>query len=80
MFDGIIKTEGTYEFVSDPFNVEDGFYTISYTTANNMGNSLSFYEAEASFLRLTHTLDSPSPSTIWSIQIGLPQIYRLRMR
>lgn len=50
VFDGIVTTNGTYEFVEDSSHEEGGYYTTTYTMVDDNGNSLSFYDVEISFL------------------------------
>ena len=50
VFDGMVTTEGVYEFVEDPAHEEGGYYTTIYTMSDDIGNSLSFFDVEVSFL------------------------------
>ena len=50
VFDGIVETQGVYEFIEDPTHEEGGYYATTYTMSDESGNSLSFYDIEVSFL------------------------------
>jgi hypothetical protein len=50
VFDGIVETQGVYEFIEDTAHEEGGYYATTYTISDESGNSLSFYDVEISFL------------------------------
>ena len=69
VFDGIVTTEGIYEFVDDPTHVDGGYYATTYTTSDEIGNSLSFYDVEISFIEYGNGQFGMS-QTEWSITGG----------
>ena len=69
VFDGIVKTEGVYEFIEDTSNEEGGYYATTYTMSDESRNSLSFYDIEVHFLEYSQGKYGMS-QTEWTITGG----------
>ena len=50
VFQGVMETHGTYEFIEVPTDESGGHYVTNYTISDDQGNSLEFESTEISWI------------------------------